>query len=118
MLPALPLRDVLDDEEVLARPDVPERPGFAHDYGKRPCAAQPVLQRGLLLLQLPHRRDPDGALRSGLEVVVQRPVVEQRDERQGRHREPTAGGRTSNTPTALLRSHSAEVLRLKPRSFG
>ena len=43
MLPALPLRDVLDDEEVLARPDVPERPGFAHDYGKRPCAAQPVL---------------------------------------------------------------------------
>jgi hypothetical protein len=34
MLPASPLRDVLDDEEVLARADVTERSCLLHENGE------------------------------------------------------------------------------------
>jgi len=117
MLPALPLWDVLDDEEVLTRPDVAQRPGLAHDHGDGPGPVEPTQERGLLLLQLVHGRDPDGALRPRLEVVVQRPVVEKRNEGKRPNRKPATGDGSSNTPAALLPGHSAGVLRPVPRSF-
>ena len=117
MLPALPLWDVLDDEEVLTRTYVAERPRRGRQGGKRGCVLEPLLEPGLLLLQLVHGRDPDGALRPRLEVVVQRPVVEKRNEGKRPDRKPATGDGSSNTPAALLPGHSAGVLRPVPRSF-
>ena len=117
MLPALPLRDVLDDEEVLTGPDVAQRPGLPHDDGQRPGSVEPTQERELLLLQLVHGRDPNGTLRPRLEVVVQGPVVEKRNEGERPDRKPATGDGSSNTPAALLPGHSAGVLRPVPRSF-
>src|SRR5436305_6691973 len=102
MLPALPLRDVLDDEEVLARPDVAERPRLAREDSQRRRPPQPLLEPGLLQLQLPHGLELDRALRARVEVVVQRPVIEESDEHERSDREPAACHRSTDPPARPL----------------
>src|SRR5579884_53425 len=119
MMPAPPLRNVLDDVEVLSRPDVAESPRLGREGGQRGSVLQTPLERGLLPLQPPHGRDAGGALRPRVEVVVQRPVVEEPDQDERRHREPATRDRTTDTPAASLpRSHPAAFLRRAPRSCG
>src|SRR5262245_18714241 len=95
MLPAPPLRDVLDDEVVLAGPDVTERPRLGGESGIGRGVLELLLERGLLLLQLSHRRELGSTLRARIEVIVQRPVVEEADKRQRTHREPATGNRAT-----------------------
>ena len=119
MLPSPPLRDVLDDEEVLAGSDVAERPRFLHEHRERRSPLELLLKLCVLLLQLPHRRDPNRALRARVDEVVQRPVVQKPDEEQSSNREPAARDGAADAPAMLLlRSHpapsspgGAEVLR-------
>src|SRR5690348_2272915 len=92
MLPAPPLRNVLDDVEVLAGADLAERP---------------------------HRRDPGRPLRAGVDVVVQRPVVEQPDEHESSDRKPAARDLSTRAPATFpARSHPRRVLRRAARSCG
>src|SRR4051812_46370341 len=109
MLPAPPLRDVLDDEEVLAGADVAERPRLGGEGSVRRRVPEPLLEHDLLPLQLLDRRELDRSLRARGEVVVQRPVVEEADEHERAHREPAASDRSTEAPAALLpRSHQPE----------
>jgi len=119
MLPAPPLRDVLDDEEVLARPDIAEHPRLAGEDGERRRTPETPLERRLLLPQLPNGRDPDRTLRARVEVIVERPVVEEPYEQERPDREPAASDWSTEAPAALLpRSHPARVLPRGSRSFG
>src|SRR6476660_2871729 len=88
MLPAQPLRDVLDDEQVLAGAHVAEGPRLGRESGIRRRVPEALLELGPLPLQLVHRLHLGGALRARVEVVVQRPVVEKADEHERAHREP------------------------------
>src|SRR5579884_1926320 len=117
MLPAPPLRNVLDDEEVLARPDVAERSRLRRERSQRRRVGEPPFERRLLLLQLPHRLPLDRALRASIEVVVQRPVVEEPDEQKRADSQPSAGDTSSGAAAALLpRGHPVRVLRPARRS--
>src|SRR2546423_7072766 len=119
MLPAEPLWNVLDDEEVLARLDIAERPRLAREDCERRRPPQASLERRLLLLQVPHGHEPVRTLRPRAEVVVQRPVVEKPDEHERSDREPAARAGSAETPAAgLSRGHPAGVLRPRPRSSG
>src|SRR5437763_6637605 len=100
MLPAPPLRDVLDDEHVLARADVAERAGLAQEDGRRGRPAHPPPERRLLLLELLDGGEPDRPLRARVEVVVQRPVVEKADEQERSDGEPATCHRSSDAPAA------------------
>src|SRR5262250_2938563 len=102
MLPAPPPRDVLDDEEVLTRTYIAERPRRGRERGKRRRVLESLLETRLLLLQLPHRRDPGGPLRTSVEVVVERPVIEEPHEHERTHREPTARDGSTHHPAAAL----------------
>src|SRR5258705_8332559 len=118
MLPAPPLRDVLDDEEVLAGADVAECPRLGGEGSVRRRMPEALLERDLLPLQLPHGRELGRSLRARGEVVVQRPVVEEADEHERAHREPAPGDRSTKAPALLPRSHAARVLRRGPRARG
>src|SRR5438034_3094641 len=119
MLPAPPPRDVLDDEEVLAGADVAERPRLGGEGGVRRRMPEPLLERDLLPLQLPHGRELDRSLRACVEVVVQRPVVEEPHQHECAHREPAPCDGSTKARAALLpRSHAARVLRRAARSCG
>src|SRR5262249_61826271 len=119
MLPAPPLRNVLDDEVVLAGPDVTERPRLGGEGGIGRGVLELLLERGLLLLQLSHRRELGRTLRARIEVVVQRPVVEEADEHERTYREPATGNPSSEAPAALLpRGHPVRARRRKPRRGG
>src|SRR5262249_58887036 len=71
MLPAPPLRDVLDDEQVLARTHVAEGTRRGRERGQRRGVGEPLLETRLLPLQLPDGGDPGGALRASIDIVVQ-----------------------------------------------
>lgn len=123
VLPAPPLRDVLDDEEVLAGPDVAERPRFLHEHGEGRGPPELPLELGVLLLELPHRRGPDRALGARVDEVMQWPVVEEPDEEEGSNREPATGDGPAEAAPAFLpgSGHAApssaaavEVLRWRP----
>ena len=119
MLPATPLRDVLDDEEVLAGAHIAERPRRGRERSIRGRVPEALLERGLLPLQLSHGRQLHRALRAGIEVVVQRAVVEKPDEHEHGYRQPATGDGSAETPAACSsRSHPAGVLRRFPRSCG
>src|SRR5579884_3302777 len=91
MLLAPPLREVLDDEQVLARTDVAEHSRLRREDCVRRRPLQPPLQRVPLLLQPAHGRGLRGLLRMGGHVGAQRLVVEERDERERAKAEPAAG---------------------------
>jgi hypothetical protein len=109
MLPAPPLRDVLDDEEMLAGTDVAERPRFLHQDRRRRCTPKVELEPRVLPLELSHGGDPNRALRTRVHEVVQRSVVEEPDQEQRADRKPATRDRAADAPTPLLflRSHLA-----------
>src|SRR4051812_44035579 len=85
-----PLRDALDDEEVLAGADVAERARFARERGEARGGAEPMLELRLLPLQLLDGRPAVGELPVRVDVSPQRPVVEEPDEREHADRHPAA----------------------------
>src|SRR5438874_1088012 len=90
ILPAPPLRDVLDDEEVLAGTDVSEQPHLRSERGRRRRLTELPLESRLLAVQLRELGEPLRTLPARVEVVVQRPVVEEPDEDENSDREPAA----------------------------
>src|SRR5438552_595485 len=77
------------------------------------------LEHRLLLPQLSHCLQLHRVLGARIDVVVQRPVVEEADQHERAHREPATGDRSTEAPAALPgRSHPARVLQQAPRSCG
>src|SRR5690242_19653071 len=85
-----PVVDPLDDEEVLAGPHVPERARLARERRERGRRAEPALELLLLQLELLHGRAALRQLALRIDVCLQRPVVEQGDERENADGEPAA----------------------------
>src|SRR5947209_4297581 len=95
ILPAPPLRDVLDDEEMLARADVAEQPRLGGDRRRRPGVAELPPEHRVLTFELRDLGDPGRPLRARGTVVVERPVVEERDEEKDGERERAAPSQQS-----------------------
>src|SRR5437763_637998 len=77
-----PLRDALDDEEMLARLDVAECARLAGERRERGRGAELMLEVRLLVAELLHRRRPMRLLVPRIHVCLERAVVEQRDEHE------------------------------------
>src|SRR5439155_10896970 len=85
-----PLLDPLDDEELLARADVPQAARLARELGRARRELEAPFERLLLGLERVHLRSPCVQRVVRRDPAPQRPVVEQRDEQDRAHREPAA----------------------------
>jgi hypothetical protein len=90
--PFPPRRDVLDDEEVLARVHVSKRARFARDRGDGGRRAEPALEVRLLVLEAADDGATLAELSARVDVRLQRAVVEKRDEHERPDGEPAAEG--------------------------
>src|SRR6476661_5936339 len=105
-----PLRNALDDVEALAGTHVAEGARLPRENGERGRPVKPVLEPGLVGLELLHDGVVTSELAARIDVRLERTVIEKRDEQQGPNRKPAAnenGPRSAATFRFLLLRHAA-----------
>src|SRR4051794_3893695 len=108
--------DALDDEEALAGADIAECARLARERVDRGRGAEAMLEPRLVGAELLHHLLVPRELAAGIDVRLQRAVVQKRDEHERADRKPAAEHDRARG-TATLRRHRSEVRGVRARPF-